>query len=170
MTNRRLLIFLFLLTATTFTYKAGAATAGSSLCGPGEVVIFSCPLKGSNKIVSLCSSPKLTKTEGYLQYRFGLPTKVELEYPTERRESQKSFRYSHYFRAQVDLTEISFTSGNFNYTVFDSYNGEERPAVSDQGVTVSATAGKKEVTHSCRGRAQAKLGVLTEVLENTSEP
>ena len=170
MITRCLLLFLLLLCAAVFTHHhAGASSLGPSLCNAGELVVFSCPVKGSNKIVSLCSSAKLTKTEGYLQYRFGLPGKVELEYPHEHADSQKSFRYSHYFRAQVDETEISFASGGYTYTVFDSYNGEEKPPISDQGVTVTST-GKKDVNLSCRTRAQAKLGNLTDVLENVSEP
>jgi len=166
-----LLVLMLLLGGVIFSrYEASPKSAGPSLCNNGETVVFNCSLKGSNKIVSLCSSAKLTKTEGYLQYRFGLPNKIELEYPKDHADSQKSFRYSHYLRAQVDLTEISFASGGYTYTVFDSYNGEEKPSISEQGVNVTSTDGKKDVSLNCRGRAQAKLGNLTDVLENVSEP
>src|ERR1041385_3044873 len=70
----------------------------TSLCAKDEKVIFSCPLMRSAKMVSLCSSPKLTKDAGYLQYRFGLPGKIELEFPDHRADSLKVFKYSHYFR------------------------------------------------------------------------
>src|SRR5437868_6678757 len=49
----------------------------NSLCAKSEHIIFSCVLKRTAKIVSLCASPDLDKERGYLQYRFGLPAKVE---------------------------------------------------------------------------------------------
>jgi len=165
---KRLFLFSLFVAAMFLHFEVGA-TVGPTLCTKGEVVVFSCPLKNSTKIVSLCSSTKFTKSDGYMQYRFGLPAKVELKFPNDRAQSQKSFQYSHYFRAQVDLTEISFSSSGYTYTVFDSYNGEEKPPVSDQGVTVTPSDGKKEVTLNCRGRAQANLGNLGDVFENTSD-
>jgi hypothetical protein len=53
--------------------SGSAAVQTTSLCTKGEKVVFSCALKSSTKTVSLCSSQKLTKSEGYLQYRFGVP-------------------------------------------------------------------------------------------------
>ena len=146
------------------------AVKTASLCGKDEKTIFTCPVKPSTKTVSLCSSANLTKTEGYLQYRFGLPGKVELEYPKDRTGSRDAFAYSHYFRAKVDLTEISFSLEGYSYTVFDNYNAEEKPAISEQGVTVTSSDKQKEVTYSCRSRAKADFGNLSEVLKNTSEP
>ncbi len=139
-----------------------------SLCNTDEKIIFSCTIKENAKTVSLCSSRELTKERGYLQYRFGRPGKIELEFPKSREKTQQSFKYSHYFRAQVDLTEISFTSNNYQYSVFSDYNGEERPARSVQGVTVTAPDGK-EVTLTCRGRAKADYSNLGDVF-GTEEP
>ncbi len=134
-----------------------------SLCNTDEKIIFSCTIKENAKIVSLCSSRELTKDRGYIQYRFGRPEKIELEFPKSREKSQQAFKYSHYFRAQVDLTEISFTSDNYQYSIFDDYNGEERPARSAQGVKVTPPNNGREVTLSCRGRAMADYSNLGEV-------
>jgi hypothetical protein len=147
-----------------------AAVQTNSLCTKGEKVVFSCALKSSTKTVSLCSSQKLTRTEGYLQYRFGLPGKVELEYPKERSKPEQAFHYNHYFRAQVDLTEISFSNDGYTYTVFDNYNGEEKPAISEQGLTVTRPNSEKDLTYVCRGRAKVDFGTLSEVLVNDSSP
>ena len=57
------------------------AAQQSSLCAPGERVLFSCSLQQTKKLVSLCTSQNLSPTSGYLQYRFGVPGKVELDYP-----------------------------------------------------------------------------------------
>jgi hypothetical protein len=126
-----------------------------TLCQAGERIIFSCPVKRPAKIVSLCASKDLTNERGYVQYRFGLPGSVELEYPRERTGTQEKFHYSHYFRAQFDLTEISFTNNGYEYQITDDYNGEEKPAQSIQGVSVTAPGKPKEVSLSCRTRPKA---------------
>src|SRR5438093_1933734 len=110
----------------------------NTLCGRDERVIFSCPLKRPAKIVSVCSSKDLTSDRGYLQYRFGLPGKIELEYPKDRTGTQEKVHYTHYFRARFDLTEINFTIDDYKYQVFDDYNGEQKPAISSQGVSVTS--------------------------------
>ena len=145
-------------------FVTAAPVPPQSLCNVNEQTVFSCATKPSGKIVSLCSSPELTKDTGYLQYRFGLPKKIELEFPQKRQQTQQAFKYSHYFRAQVDLTEISFTSNGYQYAIFDDYNGEERPARSEQGVRVMPPNNGKEVTLTCRGRAKADYSNLGEVL------
>jgi hypothetical protein len=126
-----------------------------TLCQAGERIIFSCPIKRPAKIVSLCASKDLTNERGYVQYRFGLPGSVELEYPKERTGTQEKFHYTHYFRAQFDLTEISFTNDGYEYQITDDYNGEEKPAQSIQGVSVTAPGKPKEVSLACRAKPKA---------------
>ena len=135
-----------------------------TLCTETEKVLFSCTVKRSARLVSLCASSDVSRTRGYVQYRFGTPGKVELEYPTEKAGSQDKFEYHHYFRAQVDETEISFSSGGYKYAIFDDYNGEMRPAVSNQGVRVEALANGKESTLACQGKAKASYGDLDQIL------
>jgi hypothetical protein len=166
--------FTFLLACLISTPSRGVAReaqakalVASSLCVKGEKTVFSCVLNNA-KTISLCSSAKLNKDEGYLQYRFGVPGKIELEYPKERAAPQKSFQYNHYFRAQVDLTEISFSIDGYVYTVFDTFNGEEKPAISEEGVSVTPTDNKKAVTYSCRGRAKVDFTDISETLPNES--
>jgi hypothetical protein len=134
-----------------------------SLCANDEKIVFSCATGKTGKIVSLCASKALTKDSGYLQYRFGLPGKIELEFPQAREQTQKAFKYSHYFRAQFDQTEISFTSNGYEYAIFDDYNGEQKPARTDQGVRITPPNNGKEVTLNCRGKAKAQYGDLPEV-------
>ena len=139
----------------------------NTLCARNERVIFSCPLRRPAKIVSVCAARNLTREIGYLQYRFGLPGKIELEFPKERPGSQAKFEYTHYFRAQFDLTEINFSIDGVNYSVFDDYNGEEKPAVSVQGVAVNKPGtGAKEVRMECRVKPKADYADLQEVLQS----
>ncbi|HEX6650497.1 MAG TPA: hypothetical protein VF075_13195 [Pyrinomonadaceae bacterium] len=140
-----------------------AQLQAGSLCQRDEKVVFSCTVTKAAKIVSLCSSKQLTKEQGYLQYRFGLPDKVELEYPKQRGRPQDAFKYSHYFRAQVDLTELSFSSNGYEYSIVDDYNGEQKPAQHSQGITITPPNSDKQVVLNCRGRAQAQYADLTDV-------
>ena len=149
-----------------FVFTSGAAVSqlqAGTLCENTEQVVFSCTIRKSAKIVSLCSSKELTKDRGYLQYRFGVPGNVELEFPKQRAQTQSAFKYSHYFRAQFDQTEISFTQDGYEYAIFDDYNGEEKPARHDQGVRITPPNNGKEVTLSCSGKARAQYGDLAEV-------
>ena len=136
----------------------------NTLCAKDERLIFSCPVKRPAKIVSVCASKDLTSEHGYLQYRFGLPGKIELEYPKDRTGTQEKFHYTHYFRAQFDLTEIAFTIDGYEYSVFDDYNGEEKPVVSSQGVSVTAPGKPKEVSFVCRTKPKADYTDLQAVL------
>lgn len=135
-----------------------------TLCAKGERVIFSCPIKRPAKIVSLCASRDLTSNSGYLQYRFGLPANIELEFPKDRTGTQQQFHYTHYFRAQVDLTQISFTSNGYEYQITDDYNGEEKPAQSTQGVSVTAPGKPKEVSFTCRTKPKGDYSDLQAIL------
>lgn len=134
-----------------------------SLCESTEKIVFSCTVGKTAKLVSLCSSKELTRDRGYLQYRFGVPGKIELEFPNQREQSQSAFKYSHYFRAQVDQTEISFSTNDYEYAIFDDYNGEQKPAQHDQGVKIRPPIGS-EVTLSCRAKAKAQYEDLAGAL------
>jgi len=167
------LIMLFVLLASGAIGFGSLARASAeppretnTLCAADERVIFSCALKQPAKIVSVCASKDLTSDKGYLQYRFGLPGKVELEFPQDRTNTQKQFEYSHYFRARVDMTEINFTvNGVISYSVFDDYNGEEKPQVSEQGVSINwPGTNKKEVRYFCAAKAKADYADLQDVL------
>jgi hypothetical protein len=141
----------------------------NTLCAADERVIFTCPVKRPARIVSVCASKDLTSDRGYLQYRFGVPGKIELEYPKDRQGTQQKFHYTHYFRAQFDMTEIGFTVDGYEYSVFDDYNGEEKPKISTQGVSVTAPGKPKEVSFVCRMKPKADYADLQAVLPSGQE-
>ena len=149
-----------------FQSTAAKALQPNSLCARDERIIFSCPIKRPAKIVSLCASKDLTSERGYLQYRFGVPEKIELEFPQNKTGTQQKFQYTHYFRAQVDLTEISFSSNGYEYQITDDYNGEEKPAQISQGVSVTAPGKPKDVNFVCRTKPKVDYTDLQAVLPN----
>lgn len=136
----------------------------NTLCAKDERVIFSCPIKRPAKIVSVCASKNLTADQGYLQYRFGLPGKIELEYPKDRKGTQEKFQYKHYFRARFDITSIDFNIDGYEYSVFDDYNGEEKPERVSRGVSVTAPDKPREVSLTCRAKPKADYKDLQAVL------
>jgi hypothetical protein len=152
-----------------FVSSQPGALQSNTLCAKEERIIFSCPVKRPAKIVSVCASKDLTSDHGYLQYRFGLPGKIELEFPKDRNGTQQKFQYTHYFRARFDLTEINFTIDDYQYQVFDDYNGEEKPAISSQGVSVTAPGKPKEVSFVCRTKPKADYSDLQAVLSSDQE-
>ena len=171
MTTNKSITFLVVLMIWSALVMAVAATPPQpsvSLCARGEKTIFACSIRKPAKLISLCASPNLSASQGYIQYRFGLPRKIELEYPKSREGSQGAFAYDHYFRAQVDRTEIGFKVDGYEYAIFDDYNGEQKPARHGQGIRITAPDGK-ETTLSCRGRAQADYADLADVFGNTGQ-
>jgi hypothetical protein len=151
---------------TPRTNSSAGAPALNTLCAKEERVIFSCLLRRPAKMVSVCASKDLTSNKGYVQYRFGLPDKIELEFPKDRANTQQQFEYSHYFRARVDLTEINFTVDGVSYSVFDDYQGEEKSEVSEQGVAINwPGTDKKEVRYICSAKPKADYADLQAVLK-----
>lgn len=82
-----------------------------SHCLDNETTLFSCKVKQTQKIISICGSKNLTGQTGYMKYRYGSPEKIEEEYPKENKHPHSIFEVSFYSRAyQADdliTTEIS---------------------------------------------------------------
>jgi hypothetical protein len=137
----------------------------NTLCTKDERVIFACALRRPAKILSVCASRDLSRDAGYLQYRFGLPARVELEFPKDRNGTQERFEYTHYFRALVDLNEITFSVDGVEYSVIDDYNAEEKPAQSIEGLTINwPGTSRKEVRYVCRTKPKTDYTDLQAIL------
>ena len=144
--------------------QASPKNQSSSLCRDEEKIIFYCAVAPGARIVSLCASNALDHRRGYLQYRYGKPGAIELQFPEARANTQLAFRYAHYFRAQVDRTEISFDNRDYRYTLFDYFEGDVKPAIITAGVRVSKHGTKgQEVELLCHGKPTGKLGGLETV-------
>lgn len=162
MTGLLLALALVLLTQSSgFTKNVAKGT----LCHGDEQVLFSCPVQDGSKIVSLCGSKDLTHKDGYLQYRFGRAGNLELEFPAQRRETWKMFRYSHYFRYQVDRMAVRFDNSGYTYTLFDNYEGDTKPKLRQQGVQITVPQqGRKDITLLCHSAAIGNLSRLIAIV------
>lgn len=142
----------------------------TSLCRAEEQIFFSCPVTRSSKLISLCGSKSLDARRGYLQYRLGRPGAVELQFPRDRANTQRVFRHAHYFRAQVDRTEVTFDNEGYRYVVFDYYEGDIKPAVRESGVRVRRHgANTNETELTCDGKPTSKLGGLESIVPRDND-
>lgn len=126
-----------------------ASSARASLCQPPELTHFTCQT-AAKKTVSLCGAGGNS-----LQYRFGKPRAVELQFPKEIAAGAQQFKYAHYFRAQTDYWELRFTNNDVGYTVFErSVDGKK-----SAGVEISlANGAEKQIT--CVGKFVSNLEAL----------
>ncbi len=86
------------------------------LCEENEKVLFNCGI--GSKYLSLCSSKDLSPSTGYISYRFGeLDKKPELEYPTDNVMPKDAFVYSYNPYAKGNSIQLSFSMGQYTYTV-----------------------------------------------------
>jgi hypothetical protein len=125
-----------LLLATTSSHTAEKDTP--TLCEAGERPLFSCPT--GKKMISVCASPDLSASAGYLRYRFGRSQqKLELSYPADNRHPRQ---YFHFYRDRVSAKasgeQLSFSIGAFSYVVF-----VERSAFDFNGSGVLVKSGGK---------------------------
>lgn len=117
--------------------NAAAQKKAKSLCQADEQTIWSCQTT-KNKLASVCASKDLTEDKGFVQYRFGVLGKVELEFPKDRKDSQKAFKYSRYTRPLVTMLTLSFENNGVLYEIHDDDNSEEKPPVRAASIDISS--------------------------------
>lgn len=113
-------IALFLLVS----FFSGLAYAGKTLCEKSEAVYFSCPVANSKRIISVCGSPEISDSAGYLQYRFGRPGAVELVYPKTKEKTQQQFYWEENNNYHSGSRTLYFEIGSYSYGVFSFELGE----------------------------------------------
>ena len=174
------LLFIITLVASGASMKDSASARPSSpldsikprsLCTALEQVVWSCETARQGKLASICSSKELDKSRGYVQYRFGRPGQVELEFPKERVGTQSAFKYSRYTRALVTYLKLEFVNSGFTYIVSDDSNSEEKPARRDAGISVEPIGTDiKPVTMRCRKPITGSLMTLEDVVQKIETP
>ncbi len=87
---------------------ADAAPAAPSLCTAAETTVFDCPLAGGRR-AAVCASADLSASAGTLQYRFGRPGKVELQWPPAAAAD---------WRAAVKAGQVMYAGGGGAYLRF----------------------------------------------------
>lgn len=146
------------------TMEAGFQTP-KSLCEPNEQIVFSCTMQKSARLLSICTSKQIDAKNRYVQYRFGLPGKVELEFPTERTDTQSAFGYSRYTRPLVTFLVLRFESNGYKYSLHQDSNAEEKPSVNSSYLNITPPdVNAKEIEMACREPVKGSLMLLEDVI------
>ena len=139
----------------------------NSLCQANEQTIWSCAVATKNKTASVCASKDLAEDTGYVQYRFGSVGKIELEFPKERKDSQKAFKYSRYTRPLVTMLTLSFENSGVFYEIHDDDNSEEKPPV--RAASIDIKDGAKELSVVCKQPTTGSLMRLEDFVPRDEE-
>ncbi|MGI9653368.1 hypothetical protein [Chryseobacterium sp. RLHN22] len=110
---------------------------------PNEEVIYSFETKNGKKMTLVKD-----KNNQYIQYRFGSPNKIEMEFPKERtKESWKKFHYNSYWRgggiqnAGMEIDNLSFNHNGYDYLLFRTYHAKGE--VYTAGIIIKDKKGKE---------------------------
>ena len=105
------------------------------LCKADEEAVFSCALKGkAGKTVSLCASPKPAQGDTSFRYRYGRPSKIELEYPSVGDGNDSFTRTPLRWGAMVGHA-FAFTNAGYKYILY-STEGLRDARVGESGLLV----------------------------------
>lgn len=97
-----------------------------SHCIGDERVLFSCHL--GTKVASICASPDLGKSRGYLQYRFGSIDKIELEIPKRRGHARAVAAIQSVCGSSNCSAYVRFVNEDYRYFVFsNTMRGNDDP-------------------------------------------
>lgn len=131
---KKLLITLYLLIPLTFWAQHLL---------PNEEVIYSFNTQNGKKMTLVKD-----KNNKYIQYRFGTPSKIEMEFPKERtKESWKKFHYNSYMRgggidnAAMEIENLLFTNNGYEYVIFRAYHSEGNDY--SAGIVIKDSKGKE---------------------------
>jgi hypothetical protein len=127
-----------------------------TLCLPSEKIIFNCEISNKHKFASVCASPDLTNSKGYLQYRFGNPKKLELVYPNNKENSQNLFYFRLLHPYQSFVKELTFKSGAYFYTIAIYEVSEELNDIPD-GAYFGQIEIEKQQNSQYRGRSATHI-------------
>lgn len=145
-------------------------TGTNSLCSASERVVFTASVVGSNKLVSICSSSLLDDRRGYLQYRFGRPGRVELQFPSSTQNTQEAFAYTRYTRPLVTYLTLTFSTSEYQYSIHQDDDAEMKPASHLAYITIAPlgkpAADSEELTIRLREPVKGSLMSLEDVVRN----
>ncbi|MDQ7995293.1 MAG: hypothetical protein AAGC76_05500 [Luteibacter sp.] len=134
-----------LLVAATLIAPAVGAAPAPTMCARGDQPVFSCPLAGSKKTVSLCAAAGAPHGGGQFYYAYGSDvSKPELRYPGAGDEAK--FTRTHLmFGGNTGGFAYAFTNRGFKYVIY-SISGSNN--LEDQGLVVLKDGETKPIRQS----------------------
>ncbi|MFC0577638.1 hypothetical protein [Paraburkholderia solisilvae] len=98
---------------------AGVNAEEATLCQSHEEIYFSCA--SENKIISLCASGNVSPENGYVQYRFGTPDRIELQFPDAPYSPSNRFLISDIVGGNLNFTHIKFKIDGYDYVIYQGF-------------------------------------------------
>lgn len=96
-----------------------ALDAYESMCAKADQVIFSCPLRKTGKVVSVCAAGDVSRGEGRFYYAYGSPAAPELVYPKKDHSVANVFANSRLvYGGAGGGTAYSFVNKGYRYIVY----------------------------------------------------
>ncbi|MFI5013397.1 MAG: hypothetical protein ACHQAY_13730 [Hyphomicrobiales bacterium] len=116
--------------------SSAVAARPITLCNADETVVYSCST--GSRFMSICASKDLTKSAGYLQYRYGPGGKPELVYPDPPRHPAGLFTPGTLMFSGGGGAYLRFSKPPYVYTVFSAIGnwGAAKRKATAQGVAV----------------------------------
>jgi hypothetical protein len=140
------------------TPQGSAAAKQVSFCTPRETVVFTC-YTGA-KLVSVCASPNLSPTAGYVQYRFGKPGEpLEITLPEGEVHPRKAAYGTNVGYSGGGASWLRFRKAPYAYVVYSGVGrwGPKGATMAKQGVAVE-NKGKVVANLKCTGNDSGELG------------
>lgn len=106
----------------------------SALCTKAEITLWNC--ETGKRVFSLCSSPVVTRTTGYLQYRASNAGKPTFAYPAIKTPPLGLFKYNSFGNGNAS---IEFTNNGYHYTLADPLRDKSSIVVSAPGASGKKT-------------------------------
>ena len=100
----------------------------SPVCAKDEITLWSCTTK--RREFALCSSPTVTRTTGYLQYRVVDAGKLSFAYPEKTVPPLGKFTYNSYPNGDASL---EFTNKGYRYSLVDPLRDQSSIIVAAPG-------------------------------------
>lgn len=164
----------------TVVSSVAAMADEPSHCSSNEKIFLNCKIEKSEKVVSVCASNDLSEKNGYLQYRFGVPGKIELEYPKTKSTTKPGLLYNerHMSNREGESYEeiLKFKIGIYDYEVMhfhsrwwerdtNSNDPEAGTEESSDAAHVIVAAKDKTITLSCSKPYTSHLGDLKKIIK-----
>jgi len=93
--------------------------APASMCARSDSIVFSCPLGGGKKVVSLCAASNAGQGQTPFYYGYGRPSSPELFYPPKGQASIGVFAQARLvYGGASGGTAYSFVNGGYKYIVY----------------------------------------------------
>ena len=131
---------------------AASASAADTLCSGQEAAVFSCT--AGKKIISVCASKDLSRSSGYLQYRFGPKGAPEIQVPEAREHPEPSVKSGTLMLSGGGGAWLRFIKGEYGYVV---YTATGKGWGTKEGVAVEKAV-KLAANIKCKKAAQSELG------------